>query len=51
MLYRKALRKSNFQGIAFSFSQSVLFYAYAASFYLGAYLVDKGEINYTEMFR
>ena len=49
--YRDALKKSHVVGISFSFSQGVIFFAYAASFWLGAYLVERGELDYVQVFK
>ena len=45
------MRKANLNGMAFSFSQSLLFFAYAACFYLGAHLVEEGDVNFTNMMK
>lgn len=49
--YREALKKSHVIGITFSFSQGFIFFAYAASFWLGAYLIEQGKLNYIDVFK
>ncbi|ESO88014.1 hypothetical protein LOTGIDRAFT_126879, partial [Lottia gigantea] len=49
--YRRALGKAHLAGAAFGFSQSVIFFAYAASFYYGAYLIRQNEMDYVSVFR
>ena len=49
--YRKAMRKAHVIAIFNSFSQSVLFFAYATSFYYGAYLVMQNEMDFEEVFK
>ncbi|CAC5401935.1 ABCB1 [Mytilus coruscus] len=49
--YVAALRKAHIAGFAFSFSQSVIFFAYAASFYFGAYMIKEGEMDFTAVFK
>ncbi|XP_052792991.1 ATP-dependent translocase ABCB1-like isoform X1 [Mya arenaria] len=49
--FRDALKKAHVVGIAFSFSQGVIFFCYAASFWLGAYLVEQKELDYVQVFK
>ncbi|XP_053373066.1 ATP-dependent translocase ABCB1-like isoform X2 [Mercenaria mercenaria] len=49
--YNNALRKSHVIGISFSFSQGVIFFAYAAAFWLGAYLIKQAELDYVDVFK
>ncbi|XP_060086046.1 ATP-dependent translocase ABCB1-like [Ylistrum balloti] len=49
--YKAALRKAHLVGFAFSLSQAVLFFAYAASFYFGAYLIKNNEMNFVDVFK
>ncbi|XP_021367207.1 multidrug resistance protein 1-like isoform X1 [Mizuhopecten yessoensis] len=49
--YKAAMRKAHLVGLAFSFSQAVLFFAYAASFYFGAYLIRNNEMNFVDVFK
>jgi len=45
------LKKAHIFGITFSFTQSLIFFAYAAIFMFGAFLISKGIINYENMFK
>lgn len=50
--YRDALKKAHVIGISFSFSQGIIFFAYAASFYLGAYLIQAKLVDdFVKIFR
>lgn len=49
--YKAAVRKANIAGLAFSFSQSIIFFAYAASFYFGAYMIQKREMDFVDVFK
>ncbi|WAQ94713.1 MDR1-like protein [Mya arenaria] len=49
--YRGALKKAHVIGISFSMSQAAMFFAYAASFWLGAYLIQKSEVDYVDVFK
>ncbi|XP_063421437.1 ATP-dependent translocase ABCB1-like isoform X2 [Mytilus trossulus] len=49
--YVAALRKAHTAGLAFSFSQSVIFFAYAAAFYFGAYMIKEREMDFTAVFK
>ena len=49
--YRAALKKAHIIGLTFSFSQAIVFYAYAASFYYGAVLIEDGEMEYVDVFK
>lgn len=49
--YKAAKRKAHFIGIAFSFSQSVIYFLHAAAFYYGAYLVRQGEMGFDDVFK
>lgn len=44
--YRKEMKKSHAYGSLFGFSQAVIFFAYAASFYYGGVLVKRGELDF-----
>jgi hypothetical protein len=37
-------------GLTFGFSQSVVYFSYAACYYVGAILVDSGKLEYENMF-
>ncbi|KAM9308182.1 ATP-binding cassette sub-family B member 5 [Gastrophryne carolinensis] len=48
--YRNSQRKAQIYGICFAFSQSFIFFAYAASYRFGAYLIQIGRMNVEEVF-
>lgn len=43
--------KSHVYGITFSFTQSLIFFAYAAIFTFGAFLIKKELVTYENMFK
>ncbi|XP_075683423.1 ATP-binding cassette sub-family B member 5-like isoform X1 [Rhinoderma darwinii] len=47
--YRNSQKKAQIYGICFAFSQSFIFFAYAASFRFGAYLIKVGRMNVEEV--
>ncbi|ESO94117.1 hypothetical protein LOTGIDRAFT_145119, partial [Lottia gigantea] len=49
--YKDALKRAHLVGGAFGFSNAIIFFAYAASFYFGAYLINEGEMDYVDVFR
>lgn len=49
--YRQNLVKSHVYGITFSFTQSLIFFAYAAIFTFGAFLIKKEITTYENMFK
>ncbi|XP_060595692.1 ATP-dependent translocase ABCB1-like [Ruditapes philippinarum] len=49
--YNDALRKAHVIGLSFSFSQGIIFIAYAAAFWLGAYLIKQAELDYVDVFK
>ena len=49
--YNAALKKAHIIGVTFSVSQAIVFFAYAASFYFGAYLIEEGEMQYVDVFK
>lgn len=49
--YQAALRKAHVAGFAFSFSQSVIFFAYAGSFFFGAYMIQEREMDFVDVFK
>ncbi|KAK3108334.1 hypothetical protein FSP39_005774 [Pinctada imbricata] len=49
--YKSALKKLHGSALAFSFSQSVIFFAYAAAFYFGAYLIRENEMTFEDVFK
>ncbi|XP_052095836.1 ATP-dependent translocase ABCB1-like isoform X5 [Mytilus californianus] len=49
--YQAALKKAHVAGFAFSFSQSVIFFAYAGAFFFGAYMIKEGEMDFVDVFK
>lgn len=49
--YRASMRKAVFYGLAFSFSQSIMFFANAATFYFGAWLILHDGLDYESLFK
>ncbi|XP_044073835.1 bile salt export pump isoform X2 [Siniperca chuatsi] len=49
--YKSAKKKANIYGLCFSFSQCVIFMAYAASFRYGGHLVSSEGLQYMLVFR
>ncbi|XP_073533918.1 ATP-binding cassette sub-family B member 5-like isoform X3 [Phyllobates terribilis] len=47
--YRNTQRKAQIYGICFAFSQSFIYFAYAASYRFGAYLINVGRLNVEEV--
>ncbi len=45
-----SLKRAVVNGVTFAITQALIFFAYAASFYLGAYLVEKG-LPFQDMFK
>ena len=45
------MKKAHLQGFGYGFSQGVIFFAYAAAFILGAYLIEQKILDFTNMFR
>jgi ABC-type multidrug transport system fused ATPase/permease subunit len=50
-LYRDIMKNAHLLGFTFSFTMSIMFFAHAAIFSLGAYLIKQGEIDFSEMFK
>ena len=48
--YRAATRKAHFQGLAFGFSQAVIYFAYAGSFRFGGWQVANQGVGYRDVF-
>ncbi|CAG7653060.1 unnamed protein product [Allacma fusca] len=48
--HKKAVAHSHLLGLVFGFSQGMLFFAYAAVFYYGAYLISHENVDYTNVF-
>ncbi|ELU17748.1 hypothetical protein CAPTEDRAFT_209638 [Capitella teleta] len=49
--YVKKRQSAHLQGLGFGLSFSILFFCYAATYTLGAYLITEGELEYQDMFR
>uniref|UniRef100_UPI00358FF9D4 bile salt export pump n=1 Tax=Myxine glutinosa TaxID=7769 RepID=UPI00358FF9D4 len=49
--YQSAKKKARVYGITFSFSQSIIFFAYAASYRFGGFLVANDGLHFTIVFR
>jgi ATP-binding cassette subfamily B (MDR/TAP) protein 1 len=45
------MKKAHAVGLAFSFSEGIIFFAYAGIFYLGAYLVETKDLYFDDMFK
>ncbi|XP_074659659.1 ATP-dependent translocase ABCB1-like [Tubulanus polymorphus] len=50
-LYHRGIKRAHVYGISYSFTQAVIFFAYAASFAYGSYLVDRGEMVFIDIFK
>ena len=48
---RASKRKSYYYGIAFGMSQSIIFFAYAALYRFGAFLVAEGKMNPEDVYK
>jgi len=48
---KQNLKRAHVQGMSFGFSQGVIFFAYAACFSYGAYLVSEKGLPYEDMFK
>ena len=51
VLLRNGLKRAHVFGITWGISQSVLFFAYAANYSFGAYLIGQGEMEFFNVFR
>ncbi len=49
--FRQALRQAHIYGAGFGFSQSMIFFMYAAAYRFGAYLIEQGEMEPLNVFR
>ena len=47
--YKSAMKKCHVIGFAFGFSQACVYFVYAAAFSLGAYLIEKSEMDFQDV--
>ena len=45
------MKRSHVSGAAFGFSQGIVFFAYAACFTFGAWLIEREDITYEDMYK
>ncbi len=45
------MKKAVVNGLTFAITQALIFFAYACSFYLGAYLVENDGLGFEDMFK
>lgn len=51
LFFRQSMRKVHIHSFMYSFSQAVIYFAYAGCFMFGAYLIEKNKLNYVDMFK
>ncbi|EDV26960.1 uncharacterized protein TRIADDRAFT_54424 [Trichoplax adhaerens] len=51
VMLRKSLIQAHVYGLAYGFSQAVIFFTYAAAFRFGAFLVANNQMNFADMFK
>lgn len=51
LVFREAKKQAHVYAVAFAFSQSIIFVIYGFSFWFGAYLVGKDEMQAEEVYR
>lgn len=49
--FRKELKKVHIQALSFGFSEAMMFFLMAVTFVYGAHLVDKGELEFQNVFK
>ena len=49
--HRAANSNAHIMGICYSFPQALIFFACAAVFFYGAYLIEEGEMQYVDVFK
>ncbi|ELU01162.1 hypothetical protein CAPTEDRAFT_219712 [Capitella teleta] len=49
--FRTSMKSAHLSGFTFSFTMSFIFFAYAAIFTLGAYLIKREELDFADMFK
>ncbi|XP_059173798.1 ATP-dependent translocase ABCB1-like isoform X1 [Physella acuta] len=48
--YKEALKRAHLVGFTYAFSQAIIYFAYAAAFVLGAYLIEEKEMDFEDVF-
>lgn len=48
---RKSLRKAHLVGLAFSFSQAIMYLIYSVGFYFGAWLMENDGLLFADLFK
>ncbi|CAL1526271.1 unnamed protein product [Lymnaea stagnalis] len=48
--YKQALIRAHLVGLTYAFSQAIIYFAYAAAFVLGAYLIREKEMDFEKVF-
>jgi len=48
---RQASKRAHLQGASFGLSEAFMFFANAAAFRFGGYLVEEGEMNMEQVFK
>ncbi|RDD41014.1 Phosphatidylcholine translocator ABCB4, partial [Trichoplax sp. H2] len=51
VMLRKSLIQAHIYGLAYGFSQAIIFFTYAGAFRFGAYLVANNEMTFVDMFK
>ena len=51
VINRKSLTRAHLQGASFGLSEAFMFFANAAAFRYGGYLVEEGEMTFDEVFK
>ncbi|XP_014662073.1 PREDICTED: multidrug resistance protein 1-like [Priapulus caudatus] len=49
--HSNSLKMAHLYGVAFSFSQAIIFFAYSACFYYGSVLIQNEGLDYTKVFK
>ncbi|CAH1787977.1 unnamed protein product [Owenia fusiformis] len=49
--YQNSIKKAHIYGVAFSFSQAVIYFSWAAAFTFGAYQIQIGEMTFDNVFK
>ena len=51
IFFRQSFRNAFVYGVTFGFSKSITFFAYAATFRFGAWLVSEGRMDFEDVFK